>query len=206
MIRTPEWITALEATKEARQIIVVAGVGKTTAFVSMHEKMSDGTWRQVMSTPGFIGRRGLGKEREGDEKTPVGVFRFTAAFGNLEDPGCALPYTHVDPGHYWSGDHRPGMRYNKMVHISELPELDRENSEHLVDFGACYNYCLDMGYNRDCVVGLGSALFFHCLSPVQPYTAGCVAVPETAMHTVMTHVQPDCVLVIDSLERLGGRI
>ncbi|MBO5514825.1 MAG: hypothetical protein J5963_01835, partial [Schwartzia sp.] len=69
---------------------------KTTAWVSMHEKDQEGNWRVVMTTPGFIGKEGLGKTQEGDGRTPVGTFRFNAAFGIAEDPGCAIPYTRVD--------------------------------------------------------------------------------------------------------------
>lgn len=38
VIDSPEWLTKLDAVKDAGQIIVVAGVGDTTAYVSMHEK------------------------------------------------------------------------------------------------------------------------------------------------------------------------
>ena len=58
--KSPEWVTKLDATKDAEQLIVVAGVGKTTAYVTMHEKNTDGEWEQIIATPGFIGKDGLG--------------------------------------------------------------------------------------------------------------------------------------------------
>lgn len=60
---SPEWVTALPAAAKTEQLIVVGGVGKTTAWISMHEKEKDGRWHQIMTTPGFIGREGLGKEK-----------------------------------------------------------------------------------------------------------------------------------------------
>lgn len=36
--RSPDWVTKLDAAKECEQLIVVAGVDKTTAYVTMHEK------------------------------------------------------------------------------------------------------------------------------------------------------------------------
>jgi L,D-peptidoglycan transpeptidase YkuD (ErfK/YbiS/YcfS/YnhG family) len=93
---SPEWVTALPAAAKTEQLIVVGGVGKTTAWISMHEKEKDGRWHQIMTTPGFIGREGLGKEKEGDWKSPAGTFRFNKAFGIAPDPGCAIPYTQVD--------------------------------------------------------------------------------------------------------------
>lgn len=35
-------------------------------------------------------------------------------------------------------------------------------------------------------------------------TGGCVAIPEEQMYFVMQHVDPDCVVVIDSMENLGA--
>ena len=36
--KSPEWVTKLDAAKDSEQLIVVAGVDKTTAYVTMHEK------------------------------------------------------------------------------------------------------------------------------------------------------------------------
>jgi len=200
---SPQWVTALPAASEARQMIVTACVGHTTASISMHEKDAAGIWRQLLTTPGFIGKNGLGKEREGDHKTPRGVFRIDRAFGIQPDPGCHMPYRQVDEYDYWSGDHRPGMRYNEMVSLKDYPDLDTENSEHLISFGVCYNYCLNMGYNPDRVPGLGSALFIHSFCPTAPYTAGCIALPDAVMREVIRKIRPGCLAVTDSMEALG---
>lgn len=201
---TPQWIQNLPAAKDAQQLFVVAGISGTTAWISMHEKAADGSWNQIMTSPGFIGRNGLGKTREGDALTPVGTFHFTKAFGMAPDPGCAIPYTQVDDNIYWSGDSRPGMMYNQMVDIRELPDLNKEDSEHIVDYNPHYVYCLNISYNEEGTPGLGSAIFLHCFGPAKPYTGGCVSLPEEKMRFVMQHVRPDCVIVIDSLENLGG--
>lgn len=203
---SPQWVRALPDANvaDANQLFVVAGIGDTTAWISMHERAADGSWNQIMTSPGFIGRNGLGKTQEGDGMTPVGTFQFTNAFGIAPDPGCAIPYKQVDDNIYWSGDPRPGMKYNQMVDIRELPELDKESSEHIVDYNPHYVYCMNISYNPDCIPGKGSAIFLHCFGPAKPYTGGCVALPEDKMRFVMQHVRPDCVIIIDSLENLGG--
>lgn len=73
---SPEWIAKLGEEKNANQLFVVAGVGQTTAYVSMHKKDASGNWKEIMTTPGCIGKLGLGKTKEGDAKTPVGDFHF----------------------------------------------------------------------------------------------------------------------------------
>lgn len=49
----PQWVTALDAAKDAEQLIVVAGYDTNTAYISMHEKQ-DGKWMKLLSTPGFV--------------------------------------------------------------------------------------------------------------------------------------------------------
>jgi len=201
---SPEWISKLPQAGTSTQMLVVANYEGTTAWVTLNEKGVDGKWHLVMSTPGYIGKNGLGKTIEGDGKTPVGTYSFNAAFGIASDPGCAIPYIQVSDELYWSGDVNPGMQYNKMVNINQYPNLDTDNSEHLIEYTRQYQYCLNISYNEAGVPGLGSAIFLHCMGPSKPYTGGCVAIPENQMKVVMQNVKPDCTVVIDTLENLGG--
>ena len=207
-VASPDWVGGLDAAGEAEQMLIVAAFSDdaTDAWVSLHEKQSDGTWHMVMTTPGFIGKNGLGKTREGDAKTPTGVFHFNRAFGIADDPGCAIPYVKVDNDTYWSGDPREGYRYNELVSVKDLPGLDLESgdSEHIIDYPYHYQYCLNISYNEDGIPGLGSAIFLHCLAPAKPFTGGCVSVPEDHMRYVMQHVNENTVVVIDTYEALSG--
>ncbi len=202
--KSPDWIKNLPEAHSANQMLVVAQVGeKTTAWVSMHKKIN-GVWQEIMTTPAFIGKNGLGKTREGDAKTPVGTFYFTEAFGIAANPGCRLPYTQVDEYTYWSGD--VNCKYNEMVDIRDYPNLDKDASEHIIDYTTHYVYCLNINYNEDGIAGKGSAIFLHCLGPNKPWTGGCIAIPEPKMLFVLHNVQPDCIVVINSLKKLGGTI
>ena len=201
---SPDWVKALAAQQEAGQLFVVAVYENTTAWISMHEQDENGEWRMILSTPGYIGKNGLGKTKEGDGMTPAGVFSFNRAFGIAADPGCAIPYVQVDEDSYWSGDVREGMRYNELVSLKDYPGLNLEDSEHIVDYTYQYQYCLNISYNAEGTPGLGSAIFLHCLGDRKPYTGGCVAIPMEQMYYVMQHVSPGCTVVIDTLENLGG--
>ncbi len=200
---SPEWVGKLPAAADAKQLFVVAGVGETTAYVSMHEKDENGNWKEIMTTPGYIGKAGLGKTKEGDAKTPVGTFHFTKAFGIADDVGCAMPYQKVTDDDYWSGDQRDGYKYNEMVSIKDYPDLDTDESEHIVDYTYQYQYCLNISYNEEGKAGAGSAIFLHCLGPYKPYTGGCVAIPKEQMIKVMQNVDKDCVVVIDTLSNIS---
>lgn len=210
---SPEWVTNLDAAKDesTKQLFVVAGLGmdKTTATVSMHQRDEQGNWKQILSTPAFVGKNGLcldADHAEGCGQTPIGVYHFNKAFGIAADPGCAIPYTQVTDDTYWSGDAREGMHYNEMVSFAEYPDLDMENSEHIVDYEYQYQYCLNISFNEDGTAGRGSAIFLHSFGPTKPYTGGCVALPENIMKIVMEKVEPDCVVVIDTLDNMGGAL
>ena len=202
---SPAWVAKLPEAEKASQLFVVAGVGPTTAYISMHEKTADG-WQEIMSTPGFIGKNGLGKEKEGDGKTPVGTFRFTEAFGIAEDPGCAIDYHQVTEDDYWSGDVREGYHYNQLVSLKEYPDLNLDDSEHLADYAYEYQYGLNISYNEAGTPGLGSAIFLHCFGAMKPQTGGCVAIPEDKMLTVMKRVKKDCTVVIAPLETIDPEL
>ena len=209
-IPSPEWVTELDAVKDenVRQLFIVAGLGedKTTAYVSMHEKDWDGQWKQVLSTPGFVGKNGLcadADHKEGCGQTPIGTYHFNKAFGIAEDPGCMIPYTRVTGDDWWSGDDREGMHYNELVSLRMNPDLALDNSEHITDYEYEYQYCLNISFNEDGTPGRGSAIFLHCLGQKKPYTGGCVAIPENLMKLVMQKVEPDCVVMIDTAEKLG---
>ncbi len=204
---SPEWVGRLEQATEADQLFFVASIGQTTAYISMHQKDEDGSWKQIVTTPGYIGKNGLGKEKEGDAKTPTGTYHFNCAFGIQDDPGCsAFSYQKGTEDNYWSGDQREGYKYNQMVSIKDLPDLDKENSEWIMDYPVHYQYCLNISWNEEGTPGKGSAIFLHCLGPQKPYTGGCVAIPKDDMITVLQNVDKDCVIVIDSLEKLSPEL
>ena len=205
---SPDWVAKLDAAKSSDQILTVAAYDEkaTDAWIALHEKKADGKWHMVMTTPGFIGKNGLGKDKEGDTKTPIGEYKFNRAFGIADDPGCAIPYVKVDQDTYWSGDQRPGFHYNELVSLKDLPDLDIKSgdSEHIIDYPYHYQYCLNISYNEAGTPGKGSAIFLHCLGPAKPFTGGCVAIPEDHMKYVMKHVNDKTAVVINTYEKLSG--
>ena len=207
---SPEWVRNLSEAKDpgTTQLLIVAasGMNKTTAKVSMHERDEDGDWIQILSVDGYVGKNGMVKDserKEGCGKTPIGVYYFTTAFGIADDPGCKIPYIKVTKDLYWSSDMREGMHYNEMVSINDYPNLDKKNSEHLIDYTKAYQYCLNISFNEECTPGRGSAIFLHCTGN-NKYTAGCVAVPKDTMVKIMKRVDPFCVVVIDTKDNLGA--
>lgn len=148
------------------------------------EETKPGAFQLILSTEeGKLGRKGLGKEKEGDEKTPVGVFQMNTPFGvSKKLDGFPENYLQVDERYYWNGDSDSSM-YNRLVRTDTYTAFDKKQSEHLIKYAGDYNYAIDTGYNPEGVPGKGSALFLHC--SMGRNTGGCIAVPEEAMIQIM---------------------
>lgn len=199
MIEESEKIGKLEVAQYTNQIIVVAVSDEGTRLCMFERNFSDGhskdemkeeteyevqeheflRWELVLETEAIIGRNGLGKTKEGDGKTPIGVFLFIKAFGILENPGMKMEYTQVNENHYWVDDSE-SQYYNQFVVIDEV-EMDWKSAEHIVEYSDSYHYVLATSYNEERIHGAGSAVFLHCSSETGEATEGCIAIPEVYM-------------------------
>ena len=198
---TPQQVSQLNVANNAGQLILVGATGGSDALFSLYEK-KDKLWQEVFTVKAYIGKNGLGKEREGDSRSPVGIFHFTKAFGIAPDPGCKMPYTQVDDTHYWVGDGASPL-YNQFTSTKDGAVFDTKESEHIIEYTKPYQYCLNISYNEEGKPGLGSAIFLHCYSN-NTYTGGCVAIPEDNMRQLMRRIQPGCKIIIAELKKLGN--
>lgn len=193
-----KWVAELTAADKTNQIMVVA-VDGSTAALSLYQK-TDGVWMEYLTTEAYIGKKGIGKVREGDGRTPIGEFCFTKAFGILESPDTELDYIQVDESYYWVDDAN-STYYNRLVSTEEV-EMDWQSAEHICEYGQVYHYVLSISYNEDCVPGVGSAIFLHCTAERPKATDGCIAVSEEALREILQVLEKDCVLIIDTAERV----
>lgn len=169
-------------------ITLEGGKNTDTGRLTLMSKKSDGKggtyWEKSLECTAKYGKNGLYKEKEGDSKTPVGVFKMGVPFGNKPaEEGFPADYIQVDDSCYWDGD-SGSDRYNKLVSTKNYTDFKKSESEHLIKYGAYYNYCLDTGYNPDGTPHKGSAIFLHC-AVNNENTHGCIAIPEDAMKTVL---------------------
>ncbi len=122
-------------------------------------------------------------------RTPEGTFTLTEAFGALADPGSGLPYRRTTPEDWWVSDvHAPS--YNTwQTCASRTCPFNTSVSEHLNSIRPYYDYAVVMDYNRFPVTkGAGSAFFLH-ITDGRP-TAGCVAIPRSALVKIMRWLDP----------------
>ena len=183
----------LAAAAATDQIVLVEYDKGSKATLSVHEKQG-GVWKQILQTPAYVGKNGIGKTKEGDKKTPVGTYNLTTPFGILADPGAPQPYTKVTKYHYWCGA-SSSKYYNQLCDSRVNGRKYTSSDEHLIDYKGAYNYCMFIDYNAKGVAHKGSCIFLHCFSK-NKYTAGCVAISEASMKKIVRWAKPGAKIVI----------
>lgn len=139
-------------------------------------------WKKILSCKAYVGQNGIHKKKQGDRKTPVGIYNITMAFGRKKSPGTAgISYTKLNKYHYWSTEKET---YNTFVDVRKLKRKQMDG-EHLINYDPWYNYSLALDYNKKCTYLKGSAIFLHCVGGGRTYTMGCIAVSEKYMKTIV---------------------
>lgn len=175
----------------SRQAVVVDrdGDSPTGVGIRLYEREENG-WRPVsMTIPAVAGVNGLapmGAKREGDGRTPSGVFALERGFGYFPLK-TFIPYLVLTPEMIWVDDPRSPL-YNRLVDRKDGEGLSFEEmrrSDHL------YKYGLVIEYNTKPIVpGAGSAIFFHIWRDSATATTGCVAMEEADMVRLLTWLDP----------------
>ena len=172
----------------SRQLLLVEYTGGTEARVKFYVRGTRG-WRVRGRGKAFVGKNGVGKEREGDAKTPIGTLRPLRAFGILPDPGCRLPYLQIVPGTVACDEQGPN--YNRI--IQNAP--GGTGGERMWELSPEYDYGLETDYNAAGVWPLGSAIFIHCKG-TKTWTGGCVALDKALMLRILRLADEGLAIVI----------
>lgn len=174
--------------------------GRLYAYTRQVGPGGAGSWKRILNgVEALLGKGGMGKTKEGDKKSPVGMFTMNTPFGIAEKKtGFPDNYLQVNDHHYWVGDCASSF-YNRLVDITQVPSFSTSDSEHLIEVSPAYNYAIDTGYNSECKSGAGSALFLHCFKADHSNSSGCIAISEENMITVMkAYQEKQTVILIDT--------
>jgi L,D-peptidoglycan transpeptidase YkuD (ErfK/YbiS/YcfS/YnhG family) len=181
---------ALTQAGAAGQAVVVTAerYGVTTATLTAYERDGAGGWRRAFGPwSARLGTRGLappGEKREGDGRTPSGVYGFEFLFGVAPDPGVRFPYRRVTQSIVWDDDPASPL-YNTWVDLNRQ-QAGREPEPMYVS--PAYDHGAVIAYNTARTPSLGSAIFLH-VSNGGP-TAGCVSLPAGQLVDVLRWLDP----------------
>lgn len=137
-------------------------------------------------------------KREGDGRSPAGVFALGTAFGFASQPftGSRLPYLSLTPSIECVDDIR-SKYYNRVVDRTTVAP-DWNSSEHMLSVGNAYRWGIVVDHNGGVAQGTdsppkpggGSCIFLHIWSGPGGGTAGCTAMPEESLETLFTWLDP----------------
>lgn len=169
----------------------------------------DANWVPVDSQVYIIlGRNGLGwgkglhsipndsnpVKREGDGKSPAGVFRLGEAFGipSVKEIGkLKIPYRSINE-YLECIDDIESQYYNKLVENNAVTEMDWKSSERIQHSPNAYHFGLVVKHNKgDIKKGAGSCIFLHCVSLSGDSTAGCTTMSRDKMESLIRWLDAD---------------
>jgi L,D-peptidoglycan transpeptidase YkuD (ErfK/YbiS/YcfS/YnhG family) len=199
---------------DARQLIVVTGVSKTSTYAALrtYQLGTEGKWTArfaaMPARNGYHGWAWGGQRVQGSGTTPQGTYPITMAFGLKPNPGTKLAYRYADANDYWVGDNRDPKTYNLFQPLAASKRTWRINqSEKLSAYPVQYEYAVVIDYNRPAGstvtwdkphgeyvtsrpadVRRGSAIFLHVNGTGS--TAGCVSLRRADLLNVLKWLDP----------------
>jgi L,D-peptidoglycan transpeptidase YkuD (ErfK/YbiS/YcfS/YnhG family) len=163
-----------------RQMIVVQAIPGDYHATLIALERNGGSWDRVFECPATIGKNGLAiadDKREGDGKTPDGIYKLKRAFGYAATVTTGLDYRPVTDDDLWIDDPE-SPDYNRPV---KRPTTAK-SFEVLKRKDDLYEFAVVIEYNTDPVkTGAGSAIFLHVWGGPDSPTAGCVSVDRDKM-------------------------
>lgn len=171
-----------------QMITVTAQSHSATSARFVAYRWSHRRWVKVFGPwSAWVGYNGIarpGAKREGDGKTPSGIFGFGFDFGVLANPGVAARYRRARSYDFWDDD-STSPNYNEWV---DTRYRDAGSQPEPMDNTPAYNYGAVIAYNTARVPKLGSAIFLHV--DIGGPTAGCVSLPQRRLLAVLRWLRP----------------
>jgi L,D-peptidoglycan transpeptidase YkuD (ErfK/YbiS/YcfS/YnhG family) len=154
------------------------------------EKRED-SWKTVFEPiNAAIGEKGFappGEKREGDGKTPSGIYPLKMTFGYDSMIKTKMPYRQTLADDIWVDDPN-AVDYN---HWTKKQETGAASYEIMKRDDNLYKYGIIIEYNTHPVIkGNGSAIFMHIWKGEGTTTAGCVAASEENILKILEWLDP----------------
>ncbi len=159
-------------------------------MVLYERKNINQSWRKAASFPIVVGRAGLVTDRtatiktntdnykkEGDGKSPAGIFKLDHVFSYHALKGIKLPFVQVDSNFYCVDD-PSSVYYNKLV-VKDTARQPFNSFEYMKRKDDYYEYGIWVLHNSAPVVPEnGSCIFIHVWQNDHTGTAGCTAMSK----------------------------
>lgn len=199
----PEFLTAVDPTCTQIVVVQASTISSTAGHLWLLERHLD-QWQSTLGpSPVSLGRNGLAwgigehsiqrpasipLKREGDKRTPLGVFRIPYAFGEAASVHSNLPYHRMTP-HHAGVDDPNSHHYNQIVDTREVTR-DWQSAESMIPSGGSYRLGLFVTHNPKNRPHSGSCIFLHLWPTPNEPTSGCTAMSEETMRLLLEKLHP----------------
>lgn len=151
----------------------------------------------IFVTDALIGRNGTTyTKKEGDGKTPLGIFELGIVFGKHHRKDIVLDesmkYVKINNNLYWVDDIN-SKYYNQLVDITKV-NAHWNSAEHLIEYIIQYEYAIEIKTNPKNIPGNGSAIFIHCSNGKE--TAGCIAIEKEKMIELLSKIDKKTKVIV----------
>jgi len=171
---------------DTKQLVKVFDIQGYHARLIRFEKVN-GRWQRVgKAWDVVVGRNGVGKEREGDGKSPTGYYSLEDVYA-YHDLQTAMPLflstkdtICVDDSH--------SRYYNRIIEAYHVKK-DYQSFEWMRRKDNLYEVVVTVGYNQARQPGKGSCIFLHIANGDKP-TAGCVAMKRHQILELVEWLDP----------------
>jgi L,D-peptidoglycan transpeptidase YkuD (ErfK/YbiS/YcfS/YnhG family) len=197
---------------DARQMVLVTTADWNADHGTLRTFVRDGEgWREVRAaTPVTIGKNGAGwglgmnapqndaggpVKREGDNRSPAGVFRIGDTFGYAASVDTAMPYLALNATEYCV-DVSGAAHYNRIVDAKVVgADAVKGSTEPMRrDLHANGDQRYRMGFvieqNPQAKPQAGSCIFAHLWKSPTDATAGCTAMTPAVMQSLLAWLKP----------------
>jgi L,D-peptidoglycan transpeptidase YkuD (ErfK/YbiS/YcfS/YnhG family) len=190
-------VASLKIGNSTQVLLVINNCESSFAVKIYALEKQDGKWKKAgESFNGVIGEKGFAKpdeKREGDGKSPSGIFSLQRTFGYNETIYTKMPYRQLLPDDLWIDDVN-AVDYNRWVRKEDTQAASYEKMRRNDDL---YKYGIIIEYNTNPVIkGQGSAIFLHVWGGENISTAGCVAMSEDNIVRILHWLDPRAVPLI----------
>ncbi len=129
-------------------------------------------------------------KKEGDSRTPIGVFALGPAFGFAPgDPQLKLDYLALTPYSVCVDDQK-STYYNQIIDSSQVAKNSWRSGEQMHEVPG-YKMGAVIQYNQvQTKPGAGSCIFLHIWRDANTGTAGCVATTAENLKEILTWLDP----------------
>jgi L,D-peptidoglycan transpeptidase YkuD (ErfK/YbiS/YcfS/YnhG family) len=173
----------------------------THAQLALWERTATGWQRVGEDWPAVLGKAGVAwgvglspagegaAKKEGDLKSPAGVFAFRSVYGYADDApkGWRMPYEQSTD--LECIDDPASEHYTKIVDRKQVAS-DWQSAEDLRREDGVYEWVLDVAHNKDGKPGAGSCIFLHVWSGPESTTAGCTAMDKSKLEALLARLDP----------------